>query len=125
MTINKAKEELSSYLMMESSKKELQEWINNKKYNSKVTSTLSSEPKGSRKHQDSMAEKLATALDSEKKIKLKIDHMKKKQENIMNKLLNMEIPYQTVLFDIYIVGKSIEETATAINYSRSQTIRIG
>ena len=125
MTLNEAKMELKSYLDMECSKHELQEWIDSKKYDSnKLTSSFSSEPKGSPKCQDQMAEKLAKALDTESKIKFQIEEMNQKQAKIFDKIMSLEKPYQTALFSLYIQGKTIEQVGNVLNYSRSQTIRI-
>lgn len=125
MNIHEAKKELKSYLMMEYSKYELQEWIDSRKYDSnKLTSSFSSEPKGSPKCQDQMAERLSKAIDTESKIKIDIEQMDKKQEMIIEKIMSLEKPYQTLLFSVYIKGRTIEKAGLCINYSRSQTFRI-
>lgn len=125
MNIHEAKKELKSYLMMEYSKQELQEWIDTRKYDSnKLTSSFSPEPKGSPKYQDQMAEKLSTAIDTESKIKVDIEQMNEKQEKIIEKIMNLEKPYQTLLFSVYIRGRTIEKAGLCINYSRSQAYRI-
>lgn len=125
MNIHEAKKELKSYLMMEYSKYELQEWIDSRKYDSnKLASSFSSEPKGSPKCQDQMAERLSKAIDTESKIKIDIEQMNKKQEMIIEKIMSLEKPYQTLLFSVYIKGRTIEKAGHRINYSRSQTFRI-
>jgi len=124
MNLTEAKKELKSYLDMEYSKKELQEWIDSKKYDNKITASLSGMPKGTPEYPDQMAEKLSKVLDTESKIKLQIEEMNQKQAIIFDKIMSLEKPYQTILFSIYIQGKTIEKSGLVINYSKSQTYRI-
>ena len=121
MEFNEAKKELESYNAMEMTITQLESWIDDKKQKAnKLSATLSSEPKSSSKQPDMMAEKLTTVLGLESDITERINHMKSKQEAILNKLLKVEQPYQNVFFSIYIVGNTMEEASFNVGYSRTQ-----
>ena len=124
MEFNEAKKELQSYQSMERTITQLESWIEDKKQSTnKLTSTLSSEPRGSPKHQDGMVEKLTKVLDEEAELKPRIIEMKNKQKEILQKILTIEQPIQNILFSIYIVGNTIEETMDIVGYGRSETYR--
>ena len=124
MTFDEAKKELKSYMSMERTINQLESWIEDKKQNSnKLTSVISSEPRGSPKHQDGMAEKLTTVLDIEAETQERIKQMKEKQRDILNKVLTIEQPYQNVLFSIYIVGNTMESSSSIVGYCRTETYK--
>lgn len=124
MEFNEAKKELQSYQSMERTITQLESWIEDKKQSTnKLTSTLSSEPRGSPNHQDGMVEKLTKVLDEEAELKPRIIEMKNKQKEILQKILTIEQPIQNILFSIYIVGNTIEETMDIVGYGRSETYR--
>ena len=124
MTFDEAKKELKSYQAMERTINQLESWIaDNKESSNKLTSVISSEPRGSPKYQDGMAEKLTTTLDIEAETKERIDKMKIKQREILHKVLKIEQPYQNVLFSIYIVGNSVESSSSIVGYCRTETYK--
>lgn len=124
MTYAEAKKELKSYQAMEQSINQMQLWINDKKTSSnKLTSTLTLLPKGSPIHQDKMAEKLSMAIDIEAELQLHIEKMKIKQKEILQKVLKLEYPYQNIIFNIYIVGNTIEASTSIVGFSRTETYR--
>ena len=124
MEFNEAKKELQSYQSMERTINQLESWIADKKEKSnKLTSVISSEPRGSPKYQDGMAEKLSSTLDLEAETQERIKEMKEKQRHILNKVLKLEQPYQNVIFSIYIVGNTVEASADIVGYCRTQTYK--
>lgn len=82
----------------------------------KITTTLNDMPVGSRKVEDSMAEKLTRLMDSLNEILDKINKMQEKQKEIMEQLLKVEQPYRIILDKIYIQGKSLVKVADEMNY---------
>lgn len=124
MELNEAKKELKSYISMEVAIEQMQSWIEQKKQSSnKLTSIISSQPRGSPIFQDNMAEKLSNVLDIEAVIKEQIIKMKTKQKEILQKILKLEQPYQNVLFSIYIVGNTIDSSASIVGLSRAEIYR--
>ena len=83
----------------------------------KITTTLSDMPKGSRKVQDSMAEKIAELVDSVSKLMDKIVEADKQQKNILAQLEEVDQPYRTILDKIYIKGESLVTVASEMNYT--------
>ena len=102
-----------------------QEWINGrfeyieelKTKIEKITTTLDDMPKGSRKVQDSIAEKTAQLVDSVDELLNKIVEADKKQKLILEQLEIVEQPYRNILEDIYIKGETLVEVASKRNYS--------
>jgi len=124
MEFHEAKKELQSYQSMERTINQLESWIEDKKQSTnKLTSTLSSEPRGSPKYHDGMAESLTKVLDIEAETQERIKEMKEKQRHILNKVLKIEQPYQNVLFSIYIVGNTVDEASEIVGYCRTQTYK--
>lgn len=83
---------------------------------SKITTTINDMPVGSRKVEDSMAEKLAKLMDSLNELLDKIYLMQAKQNIIMGQLLKVEQPYRIILDKIYIQGKSLVKVADEMDY---------
>ena len=83
----------------------------------KITTTLSDMPKGSRKVQDSMAEKIAELVDSVSKLMDKVVEADKQQKEILAQLEEVEQPYRTILDKIYIKGESLVTVASEMNYT--------
>lgn len=125
MTIDEAKKELESYKRFERIIDQRRAWIKDRKSTvSKLTATLSSEPKGTRKHNDTMAENLTDILDVEEVTELQIRELEVKKKVIYNKVMKLESPYQEILFNNFIIGDTVESTAISMGYSRMQTFRI-
>lgn len=82
----------------------------------KITSTLNDMPVGSRKVEDSMAEKLASLMDKFNDLLDKINIMQDKQEKIVDQLMSVEQPYLNILYKIYIQGKSLVKVADEMGY---------
>lgn len=89
----------------------------------KITATINDMPVGSRKVEDSMAEKLAKLMDSFNELLDKINKMQEKQIEIENQLLKVEQPYRNILEKIYIQGKSLVKVADEMGYSYREICR--
>lgn len=108
-----------------------QEWIKGRRdyieeYNSiitKITSTVSDMPKGSREVQDSMAEKIAKLIDMVNDLLDKVTQVAEKQKEILNNLDKIEQPYRNILDKLYIQGKSLIRVADEEGYSYRQMKR--
>ena len=125
MTIDEARKELESYKKIERIIDQRRAWIRDRKSTvSKLTATLSAEPKGTRKHNDTMAESLTSILDIEEATELQIRELEVKKKVIYNKVMKLENPYQEILFNNFIIGDTVESTAMSMGYSRMQTFRI-
>lgn len=83
----------------------------------KTTTILSDMPKGSRKVQDNIAEKITILLDSINKIFNKILEENEKQKRILEQLNKVEQPYKLILEKTYIQGKKLVTVASEMNYS--------
>lgn len=83
----------------------------------KITATINDMPVGSRKVEDSMAEKLAKLMDSFNELLDKINKMQEKQIEIENQLLKVEQPYRIILDKVYVQGKTLVQVASEMNYS--------
>lgn len=102
-----------------------QEWIRGRleyieEYRSiveKTTSTLSDMPGGSKKVQDSMAEKIVELLDAINELLIKVNVYSKKQNEILEQLEKVEQPYRLLLEKAYIQGKTLVTVASEMNYS--------
>lgn len=81
-----------------------------------ISAVLSDMPKGSRKVEDSMAEKLAILLDNVDELLERIVEEDKKQKEILNQLEKVEQPYKLILEKIYIQGKSLVTVASEMPY---------
>ena len=125
MTLEEARKELESYKKIERIIDQRRAWIRDRKSTvSKLTATLSAEPKGTRKHNDTMAESLTSILDIEEATELQIRELEVKKKVIYNKVMKLENPYQEILFNNFIIGDTVESTAMSMGYSRMQTFRI-
>ena len=89
----------------------------------KITATLDDMPKGSRKVQDSMAEKTAQLVDSVDELLSRVVEADKKQKQILKQLEDVKQPYRNILEDIYIKGKTLVEVASERNYSYRDVCR--
>lgn len=83
----------------------------------KITTTLNDMPVGSRKVEDSMAEKLVKLMDKLNQLLDYIYNMQEKQNEIMEQLMQVEQPYLNILYKVYIQGKSLVKTADELSYS--------
>lgn len=101
-----------------------QEWIKGRinyieEYKSsieKTTTILSDMPKGTSKVQDSIAEKIATLLDSIDEMYNRILKENEKQNKILEQLDKVEQPYKLILEQVYIQGKSLVTVASELGY---------
>lgn len=82
-----------------------------------ITATLSDMPKGSRKVEDSIAEKIAIMLDNVYELLEKINKENEKQKAILEQLDKVEQPYKLILEKEYIQGKNLVTVASEMNYS--------
>lgn len=83
----------------------------------KITTTLSDMPNGSRQVQDSMAEKLSTLIDNTDDLMEKVVEEDNKQKQILEQLSKVEQPYRLILEKAYIQGKTLVTTASEMDYS--------
>ena len=118
MTIEEAKLELKDYI---NNKKWLEERLNDIEERrttlEKITTTLSSEPKGTPKMQDKVAEILAGIIDDTDRFERYLLDLKEKQIHIENKIDKLEQPYKTILYSLYIRGKTLVTVASEMNYN--------
>ena len=109
-----------------------QQWIRGRleyieEYKSSITNTsviLSDMPKGSKKVQDSIAEKIANLYESIDQLLEKVNEQNKKQAEILNQLDKVEQPYKLVLEKAYIQGKTLVTVASEMNYNYEYMRRI-
>lgn len=78
-------------------------------------------PKGSRKAEDGMAEKLAIYIDDKEELFDEILEMKDKQKKILIQLKEIRQPYRNILYKRYIKGKSFVRIADEMNYDFKYT----
>ncbi len=83
----------------------------------KITTTLSDMPKGSKRVEDSIAEKIAILLDNIDEIMELVLEENEKQKQILKQLDKVEQPYKLILEKVYIQGKSLVTVASELNYS--------
>ena len=101
-----------------------QQWIKGRleyieEYKSSITNIsviLSDMPKGSKKVQDSIAEKIANLYESIDQLLEKINQQNKKQAEILNQLDKVEQPYRLILEKAYIQGKTLVTVASEMGY---------
>ncbi|MBQ3415955.1 MAG: hypothetical protein IJH39_11620 [Clostridia bacterium] len=86
-----------------------------------ITTTLSDMPKGSRKVEDSIAEKIATILDNVNEIAEKVVAESEKQKLILEQLNKVEQPYKLILEKHYIQGKKLVTVASEMTYNYEYT----
>ena len=111
------REDLKDYKHNQEWIKERLEYIEELKTNiTNITTTLSDMPKGSRKTEDSMAEKIVILVDSLDEILGKIVEADKKQKQILEQLDNLEQPYKLILEKTYIQGKLLVTVASEMGY---------
>ena len=102
-----------------------QEWIKDRleyieEYKTKVTNItviLSDMPKGSRKVEDNIAEKIVILLDNIEDLMEKILIENEKQKQILKQLDKVEQPYKLILEKTYIQGKPLVTVASEMGYS--------
>ena len=102
-----------------------QEWIKDRlayieEYKTTVTNitlVLSDMPKGSRKVEDNIAEKLAILLDNIDELINKILNENEKQKQILEQLNKVEQPYKLILEKGYIQGKTLVTVASEMGYN--------
>lgn len=82
-----------------------------------ITTVISDMPKGSRKIEDNIAEKVAELLDTINVLLKKIVQENRKQKIILEQLDKVEQPYKLILEKVYIQGKSLVTTASEMNYN--------
>ena len=82
-----------------------------------ITSVISDMPIGSKKVQDSMAEKVVTLLDNVEELLARIIKEQEKQKLILEQLDKVEQPYKLILEKVYIQGKSLVTVASEMDYS--------
>jgi DNA-directed RNA polymerase specialized sigma subunit len=83
----------------------------------KITTVLSDMPKGSRKVQDSMAEKISQLQDSLGELMDRVVEADNRQKEILQQLDQVEQPYKLILDKVYIQGKNLVLVAGEMNYS--------
>lgn len=112
------REDLKEYKYNQEWIKERFEYIEELKTNiTNITTVLSDMPKGSRKVEDSIAEKIATLLDSLNEVLGKIVEADKKQKQILDQLNKVEQPYRLILEKVYIQGKTLVTVASEMHYN--------
>jgi len=112
------REDLKDYKHNQEWIKERFEYIEELKTNvTKITSILSDMPKGSRAVEDSMAEKLATLMDSVNEVLEKVVEEDNKQKAILEQINKVEQPYRLILEKTYVQGKSLVTVASEMDYS--------
>lgn len=102
-----------------------QEWINERfdyieelrTTIEKITAMLDDMPKGSKKVQDSMAEKIAQLQDSLNDLLGRVVEEDQKQKQILKQLDMIEQPYKSILDKVYIQGKTLVTVASEMDYS--------
>lgn len=111
------REDLKDYKHNQEWIKERLEYIEELKSNiTNITTVLSDMPKGSRIVEDSIAEKIATLVDSVDQILGKIVQADNKQKHILEQLDKVEQPYRLILEKTYIQGKTLVTTASEMGY---------
>lgn len=90
----------------------------------KLTSTLSDIPKGSKKEQDSEAEKTTKLLDIIKELEDKILKENEKQKRVLEQLDKIEQPYRLILEKVYIQGKTLVTVASEMRYDYKYMCKI-
>ncbi len=83
----------------------------------KITTTLSDMPKGSKKVEDSIAEKVAILLDNIDDLLKKVVEQSNRQKEILEQLEKVEQPYRNILEAVYIQGKTLVTVASEMDYS--------
>lgn len=83
----------------------------------KITTTLSDMPKGSKKVEDSIAEKVAVLLDNVDDLLKKVVEQSNRQKEILEQLEKVEQPYRNILEAVYIQGKTLVTVASEMHYS--------
>lgn len=112
------REDLKSYKFNQEWIKDRLEYIEElKSMVTNISAVLSDMPKGSRKVEDSMAEKLATLIDSVDDVLYRVTIEDNKQKEILEQLEKVEQPYRLILEKVYIQGKSLVRVADEMNYS--------
>lgn len=112
------REDLKVYKYDKEFIKDKLEYIQEQKYTLyKITTTLTGMPIGSKKAEDTMAEKLVSLMDLLNQLLDKIKKMQEKQVNIEEQLLKLEQPYRSILDKVYIQGKTLIQVADELNYS--------
>ena len=109
-----------------------QEWIKGRleyieEYKSSITNIsviLSDMPRGSKKVQDSIAEKIATLYESIDQLLEKINQENEKQAEILKQLDKVEQPYKLILEKVYVQGKSLVLVANEMNYTYEHVKRM-
>ena len=94
-----------------------------KTYITNITSTFSDMPHGSKKVQDTTAEKLATLIDNINDLLKRIVEEQEKQKKIMEQLEKVEQPYKLILEKAYIQRKSLVKIAAEMGYSYREICR--
>lgn len=82
-----------------------------------ITAVLSDMPKGSKKVEDSMAEKVAKLIDTIEELLARVLEENEKQKLILKQLDKVEQPYKLILEKVYIQGKTLVTTASEMDYS--------
>lgn len=112
------REDLKSYKYTQEWVKGRLEYIEEYKTNlTKITTMLSDMPKGSRKVQDNIAEKLAILMDNINDILDKVLKQNENQKKILDQLEKVEEPYRLILEKVYIQDKTLVTVASEMNYS--------
>ena len=112
------REDLKSYKFNQEWIKDRLEYIEEYKTNlTKITTMLSDMPKGSRKVQDNIAEKLAILMDNINDILDKVLKQNENQKKILDQLEKVEEPYRLILEKVYIQDKTLVTVASEMNYS--------
>jgi adenosyl cobinamide kinase/adenosyl cobinamide phosphate guanylyltransferase len=111
------REDLKNYKHNQKWIEERTEYIEELKSNvTNITGILSDMPKGSRKVEDSIAEKIVTLLDSINELLEKMVEADNKQKNILKQLEEVDQPYRLILEKTYINGKSLVTVASEMGY---------
>lgn len=116
------REDLKSYKYTQEWIKERFEYIEELKTTvTKITTTLSDMPKGSRAVEDRMAENLAKLMDSINELLEKVVQEDNKQKEILKQIEMVDEPYRLILEKYYIQGKKLVTVASEMNYNYEYT----
>ena len=81
-------------------------------------------PRGSRKVQDSEAEKLVVLMDSVDELMKKVNEVNKKQMQILEQLDKVKQPYKNILDKYYVQGKNLVVVAAEMDYNYDHIRRL-
>ena len=125
MNIEDVKKELNSYKydlkLIESIEEQIDKYATKR---DSCTAELSNMPKGNPVVQDRMAEYIAKIEDLRADKYKRLNELEKKTKSIENVIFKLEQPYKTILYNTYIKGDTLTETACEIRKDYKYTCRL-